>query len=239
MKTRILKAVAVLALVVASVFALASCNLSNLAKRYTVLFMVDGAEHARVYSDGKTVELPDAPTKSGYTFDGWYFDKDEWKNELDPQNLETTFIDVIITVHAKFNTETAQLPGTPENPGTTTPENPQGPTDEDDTDKVVPDDDSWDDGNLDTDGWTDPNGGTTIPGGGTTTPDSGDTGSGDTGSGDTGSGDTGSGDTGSGDTGSGDTGSGDTGSGDTGSGSGSSGSSNDDNLDGDGWTKPN
>ncbi len=207
MKTRILKAVAVLALVAASVFALASCNLGKLANRYTVIFMVDGAEHARVYSNGKTVELPEAPVKGGYAFDGWYFDKDVWNDKLDPENLETTFLDVVITVHAKFITETAEGPGSggPEVPGA------PGNSDTDDTDKVDPDDDSWDDGNLDGDGWTDPNGGTTTPDSGTTTPDSGTT--------------------------TPDSGTTTPDSGNTGSGSGGD-SSNDDNLDGDGWTKP-
>ena len=58
-----------------------------------------------VIEDDYSVALPDNPTKNGYTFVGWYLDKDSFEQEFDPNSLgeETT---ASISVFAKY--ETAQ-----------------------------------------------------------------------------------------------------------------------------------
>ena len=44
-------------------------------EEYTVIFVLDGAEyHSVTVTEGQSVSIPAAPTKDGYTFDGWFFE---------------------------------------------------------------------------------------------------------------------------------------------------------------------
>ena len=52
---------------------------------YTVSFDSDGGSEvsAQIIIEGQKAAEPIAPTKDGYTFDGWYFGKDAWRFSLD------------------------------------------------------------------------------------------------------------------------------------------------------------
>ena len=61
---------------------------------YTVTFSVDGAETKQTVAEGEKVSKPTDPTKTGYTFDGWY--KDDTKFDF-----ETT-VTANLTLTAKW-----------------------------------------------------------------------------------------------------------------------------------------
>ncbi|MBQ2875756.1 MAG: InlB B-repeat-containing protein [Clostridia bacterium] len=72
---------------------------------YNIKFMVDGVEVASVKTDGKSeVTLPTDPFKSGYTFDGWFWDSGVWKKPFTKDYfIETPFTSSIdVKVYAKF-----------------------------------------------------------------------------------------------------------------------------------------
>ena len=100
MKKRLL---AILVLLVLAVFALTSCNLFFTPEKptYKVTFDVDGgsAVESQVITHKETVTKPDAPTKEGHTFDGWYADEKcttAWDFEKNPITSQTT-------IYAKWN----------------------------------------------------------------------------------------------------------------------------------------
>ena len=61
---------------------------------YTVTFSVDGAETKQTITEGEKVSKPNDPTKTGYTFDGWY--KDDTKFDFD------TTVTANLTLTAKW-----------------------------------------------------------------------------------------------------------------------------------------
>ena len=65
---------------------------------YTVTFDVDGTQTYSQVKSGKTVIEPTAPTKEGYTFDGWYTD-----SELTTKYEFTNIVNSNIVLYAKFN----------------------------------------------------------------------------------------------------------------------------------------
>ena len=75
----------------------------NEAPKYTISFVVDGTTYHTILTSGnENITLPANPQKDGFTFDGWYWDKDVWSSEL----TATSLINVAITsdkaVYAKF-----------------------------------------------------------------------------------------------------------------------------------------
>lgn len=72
-------------------------NESTETRTYTVMFMSDGEEYAKVTSDwDKPVTFPEDPQKQGYTFAGWY-DGDTKVNEIEQGYKDT------VTLIAKWN----------------------------------------------------------------------------------------------------------------------------------------
>ncbi len=83
-----------------TVFGVTACS----AKKYTLKFMVDGAEvHQIVTSGNEEITLPQEPTKTGYTFDGWYFDDVTFEQEFTANSLVQNPISNHTTIYAKFN----------------------------------------------------------------------------------------------------------------------------------------
>ncbi len=88
--------------------------------------MVDGTEYASVYSDGKTLELPEDPTKEGYTFSGWYFDDGSFEDKFDKESFGTKTKKPDLYLFAKFEkTEAPDSPTEPDSPSE--PESPSEP----------------------------------------------------------------------------------------------------------------
>lgn len=71
---------------------------------YTVNFMVDDEVYYSTEAGEGQITFPTEPTKTGYIFDDWYFDKDVWTDALSSEYVVTTNI----TVFARW------VPDTPE-----------------------------------------------------------------------------------------------------------------------------
>lgn len=99
------KLLVVLTIILLCALVLASCNDSL----FTVTFDVDGQVYttSNVKKGGK-IAMPTPPQKSGYSFDGWYLDKDEWTQ---PFNSSVAVINNI-TVYAHWIRVVESIPNT-------------------------------------------------------------------------------------------------------------------------------
>lgn len=69
----------------------------------TLTFEVDGEAYATVTTSGQeAVQMPKDPTKEGYLFDGWYWDKDVWEKPFTVNSLLETPLTESMTVYAKW-----------------------------------------------------------------------------------------------------------------------------------------
>ncbi len=98
------KLIAIL-LIILSIVALSSC-LGGV--EFELNFVVDGEIYDTVTTKGKEiVKIPNNPAKEGYTFDGWYWDKDEWQKPFTANSLLDAPISSNMSVYAKWK-ENAQ-----------------------------------------------------------------------------------------------------------------------------------
>ncbi len=101
-KRRIGTSIVLIIMLVAAIFAFASCEEENLPINGT--FIVDGENYETkdiILGDAST--FPENPAKDGYTFAGWYFDDGVWER---PFTVETVLADVLSekpVVYAKFD----------------------------------------------------------------------------------------------------------------------------------------
>jgi uncharacterized repeat protein (TIGR02543 family) len=67
-------------LLVVFIFVLTSITLFACSDKVKVTFDSAGgsAVQSQTLEKGATVEKPDAPTKEGYVFEGWYFENKKW-----------------------------------------------------------------------------------------------------------------------------------------------------------------
>ncbi len=87
---------------------LASCGKAE----FDISFIVDGELYATVYTSGEEIiKMPGNPKKEGYTFDGWYRDKDTWQRPFAADSLLDTPISSDMSVYAKF-TDNSEIKGT-------------------------------------------------------------------------------------------------------------------------------
>jgi len=105
---RIAVSVLSLIIVLAAVFGLSSCSCSDGGSgggdKLTVIFMVDGEEYTSMKVErNKEITLPAEPTKSGYTFDGWYFDEDIWLSPFKNDSLIGRVFSNDLYVYAKWS----------------------------------------------------------------------------------------------------------------------------------------
>ena len=55
---------------------------------FKVNFVVDGEIRHTINTNGsETIIMPDNPTKEGYEFDGWFWDKDVWERDFTANSL--------------------------------------------------------------------------------------------------------------------------------------------------------
>ncbi|MBO5909366.1 MAG: InlB B-repeat-containing protein, partial [Clostridia bacterium] len=87
---------------------LASCGKDV---EFNVNFIVDGETYATVGTGGEEViKIPENPTKDGYTFEGWYWDKDTWQTPFTANSLLDAPLSSDMNVYAKWKENEPPLP---------------------------------------------------------------------------------------------------------------------------------
>ena len=71
---------------------------------YTISFNTNGGSEIAdiAIESGNTITFPDNPSKDGYTFDGWFWDKDIWEQPFTANSLLDASIHSNVTVYAKW-----------------------------------------------------------------------------------------------------------------------------------------
>lgn len=73
------------------------------ATKYTITFVADGSTVGTVSTAGfETITLPSAPNKSGYTFEGWYFDSGIWQDKLTENTYANSTPNGNLSVYAYY-----------------------------------------------------------------------------------------------------------------------------------------
>ena len=96
--------------IVALIYILSGCGTSI---DFKINFEVDGEILTTVSTSGyKPISMPDNPEKDGYTFDGWFWDKDEWERPFTANSLLNESLTSNMTVYAKWisNAESVVIP---------------------------------------------------------------------------------------------------------------------------------
>lgn len=94
------------------IFGLSSCSKKedNVNKKYTITFYVDESEYATIKTAGnETLQLPQEPTDETMNFAGWFFDKDEWINQLTADTYKNTALTKDVDVYAKWAIKTITI----------------------------------------------------------------------------------------------------------------------------------
>lgn len=82
-------------------FLLTACDS---AQSYKIYFIIDSNVISIISTKGnEAIVLPDEPTKNGHTFEGWYFDKDIWNEELTEDYFFNKKLTRDVDVYAKWN----------------------------------------------------------------------------------------------------------------------------------------
>jgi len=72
-------------------------------KKTVVVFIVDGVEYSRVETKGnEIIVMPTNPQKDGYTFVGWFWDKDAWQRPFTANSMLTEPLKSDMSVYAYF-----------------------------------------------------------------------------------------------------------------------------------------
>ena len=75
----------------------------NKGTNFQLKFMVDDSVYATVNTSGREViQMPKDPVKEDYTFEGWYWDKDVWRNQFTARSLLDTPLSSNMEVYAHF-----------------------------------------------------------------------------------------------------------------------------------------
>ena len=99
MMKKTLKRFLILLIVLASTLLLAACS----KVEFKLDFIVDGQTYSSINTSGEeTIKIPEDPVKEGYTFDGWYWDKDVWQKPFTANSLLDAPLSSNMAVHAKW-----------------------------------------------------------------------------------------------------------------------------------------
>ena len=80
---------------------------------FSVNFIVDGEVYSTLGTSGnEIIRMPENPTKAGYTFGGWYWDKDVWNTPFTANSLLDAPLSSDMNVYAKWEDIPALLQGT-------------------------------------------------------------------------------------------------------------------------------
>ena len=101
-KKRLTISILCLLMLIVSMLAFSACG--GKVENFNLSFKVDGENHSTISTNGsEVVTIPENPTKEGYTFDGWYWDKDVWSKPFTANSLMDAPISSDMSVYAKFS----------------------------------------------------------------------------------------------------------------------------------------
>ncbi len=101
MKTSV-KALAFLLTLVMLLPLFAACK--DKVENVEVSFVVDGETYSTITTNGaETISIPDDPSRTGYTFDGWYWDEGVWEKPFTANSLLDAPISSNMAIYAKFS----------------------------------------------------------------------------------------------------------------------------------------
>ena len=87
-----------------SIGTLSSCN----AVEFKISFIVDGEVYDSITTGGgEIISMPENPTKVGYTFEGWYWDRDTWQRPFTANSLLDAPLSSDMSIYAKFEDNNA------------------------------------------------------------------------------------------------------------------------------------
>ena len=99
------KIVILLTLVITAFFctiSLFACDGGN-AVEFKLKFVAEGQVYATIETNGaETIKMPENPEKDGYSFDGWFWDKDVWEKPFTANSLLDAPLSSDMSVYAKF-----------------------------------------------------------------------------------------------------------------------------------------
>ncbi len=102
-KKRIGTSIICFVLLIVSMFALSACG--GKVNNFKLSFKVDSEVYQTITTTGnESISIPENPTKTGYEFDGWYWDKDVWSRPFTANSLLDAPISSDMSVYAKFDT---------------------------------------------------------------------------------------------------------------------------------------
>ena len=79
-------------------------------KKPVVIFIVDGVEYSRVETKGnEIIVMPTNPKKDGYTFVGWFWDKDTWQRPFTANSMLNEPMNSDMKVYAYFEKQQQDL----------------------------------------------------------------------------------------------------------------------------------
>ena len=85
-----------------SMLSLAACG--GKVNNFKLSFKVDSEVYQTITTTGnENITIPENPTKTGYEFDGWFWDKDVWSKPFTANSLLDAPISSDMSVYAKFN----------------------------------------------------------------------------------------------------------------------------------------
>lgn len=88
-------------------FVLTACGGKTTEKSYKVTFLVDGAQYNSVtVKEGESIQMPADPTKTGYTFRGWYYSNNTERKfnggEINENVSVTAIWDEVVTINFEY-----------------------------------------------------------------------------------------------------------------------------------------
>ena len=101
MKKILLKLITLCLIVCSTICVFTACGESPV--RFKINFVVDSEIVKTIDTAGsETITLPENPVKDGYTFDGWFWDKDVWEKPFTANSLLDAPLSSDMSVYAKF-----------------------------------------------------------------------------------------------------------------------------------------
>ena len=116
MKKRSIFVLGIIMCMILSVGIFTACaTKKDASQKYTISFYADEELVFTLKTAGnEEIGLPDAPQKEGFTFDGWYSDKDTWENELTERTYADKPLTTDVSVYAYYKKTEATDPEPPQ-----------------------------------------------------------------------------------------------------------------------------